>query len=492
MKLPTRALSCLPPALVALALLSSCGTSQARPSTRDVLEPDPTTRQSKVHYQSQLAELPLSMHAYDLSGPTATSPIIVRELHVVHDGVRDEVLVVDANDGGHLWSLDAYEFTLNWRAVIEGRTSYDPVATQNYVFLMDSDGSYQAYSRMARLRKGESRLAAMGRFGGDLFPSAQPSANDTHVFVPATNTNSLKGLSMLSNARGESAESWSFPHTGGQGVEEFLQISIPPVSDRETAAFVNNNNYLYLVDAQSGEFRARAYLEARSRTTPLIKDDLIFVGSDNGMVYAWQKSGEAAFTFATDGLPHGEFFVEDGWVFVRTLEVYDEEVTDEDGEVYVRANTRPGKLNAYRYRTIDIENDRPVYEVIDGDPSTPGSIEPVWSEADVGQQVMMVSGEHVYVLYEENEEYLTERELAQFRGEGRLVKKSEELRTKSRQLKVLDANTGKLSRSEWNINMMDFPYIRGSMVERDRALYVATKDGYVFRLFVRGANAGGK
>jgi outer membrane protein assembly factor BamB len=431
------------------------------------------------------------MHAYDLTGPTAKSPIVVRELHVIHDGVRDEVLVIDANTGGHMWSLDAYEFTLNWRAVIENRTSYDPIATKNYVFLMDGDGTYQAYSRMARLRKGESRLAAMGRFGGDMFPSAQPSANDTHVFVPATNTNALKGLSMLNNARGESAESWSFPHTGGQGAEEFLQISIPPVSDRETAAFVNNNNYVYLVDAQSGEFRARAYLEARSRTTPLIKDDLVFAGSDNGMIYAWQKSGQAAFTIATEGLPYGEFFVEDGWVFVRTLEVFDEEVRDDEGVTHIRANTRPGKLNAYRYRMIDIENDRPVYEVIDGDKSTPGSIEPIWTEADVGQQVLMVGGEHVYVLYEENEEYLTELELAQFRADGRLVKKSEETRTVSRQLKVLNASNGKLSRPEWDINMMDFPFIVGSMQERDRALYIATKDGYVFRMFVRGANAGG-
>ncbi|MEE9312601.1 MAG: PQQ-binding-like beta-propeller repeat protein [Planctomycetota bacterium] len=492
MKLPTRAFLCLPPALITIALLSSCGLpDQGRPSTRDALEPDPTTQQSKIHYQSQLAELPLSMQTYDLTGNQRKTPIIVREMHVIHDDVRDEVLIIDANERGHMWSLNAYEFTLNWRATLENRVMFAPVATQKYVFLMDNDGSYQAFSRMARLRKGESRLAAMGRFGGDLFPSAQPAANDTHLFVPATNTNSLRGLSMLSNARGESAESWSFPQTGGQGTEEFLQISIPPVADRETAAFVNNNNYLYLVDAQNGEFRAKANLEARSRTTPLIKDDLVFVGSDNGMVYAWQKSGESAFTISTEGLPYGDFFVEDGWVFIRTLEIFDEKVFDKDGNESVRANTRPGKLNAYRYQLNEIDNDRPVFEVIDGDPSTPGSIEPVWAEADVGQQVLMVGNGKVFVLYEENEEYLSERELAEFKSQGRLVRKSEELRTVKRQLKVLNVNTGKLGRAEWDINMMDFPHIVGSMEERDRALYVATKDGFVFRMFLRSPSAGG-
>lgn len=493
MKLPTRAFLCLPPALITLALLSSCGLpDQGRPSTRDMLEPDPTSQLSKVHYQSQLVELPLGLHSYNLTGSGSSEPIIVREMHVIHDDVRDEVLIIDGNSGGHMWSLNAYEFTLNWRAVIEERVAYNPVATRNYVFLMDKDGSYQAYSRMARLRKGESRLAAMGRFGGDLFPSAQPSANDSHMYVAATNTNSLRGLSMISDARGAGAESWSFPKTGGQGSEEFLQISIQPVSDRETAAFVNNNNYLYFVDSQTGEFRTKSYLEARSRTIPLMKDDLVFVGSDAGVIYAWQKSGEAAFTIATDGLPHGEFFVEDGMIFVRTLEVFDEVITDDNGDEHTRAATRPGKLCAYKYELIDIENDRPVYHVIDGDVSTPGSIEPIWTEADVGQEVLMVGDGKVFVLYEENEQYLSELELAQFRKEGRLVSKSDELRTTKRQLKVLDADTGKLGRPEWDINMMDFPFITGSMQERDRAIYVATDDGYVFRMFVRSTSAGGK
>ena len=487
MKFSTRAMTCLPPALITLLVtIAACSIPpQARPADRNPLAPDPQSAQPVSYYEAQLAELPLRIRSYDLTGNQRRLPIVVRELHVVHDDVRDEILVIDSDGGqNHMWSIDAYDFTLHWKTVIDKRVDFDPLPTQNYIHLMNSDGEFQGYDRLSSPRDGESRLASKGRFQGDIFPSAAPTSNDTHLFVPATNSNTMLGRTMISNARGEGAESWVFPRVGEGVSEQFMQITMPPAADRETVAFVNNNRRLYMVDAQSGEFRANPYLDAHSRTPPVIKDDLVFVGSDIGQVFAWQKSGEAAWALTVDGLPYGRIFVEDRWVFVHTLEVYDESYTSEDGKTTLtRTATRPGAFSAYRYELIDIENDRPVYNLIDADPSTPWKIDPQWSEPDVGQEVLMLHDGRAYVLYEDREEFLSEREKAELKAEGRIVRKEDEYRTVSRELRVLDLETGLLERPEWNLNLMDFAFVRGSMYERDRAIYLATKDGYVFKVY---------
>lgn len=497
MKTLTRALTCLPPGLAIAIFAVSCGMpSQARPGDRNAMAADPLQRQPVGYYQSQLVELPLRMRSYDLSGRERRTPIVVRELHTIHDDVRDEIIVIDADgERGYMWNIDAYDFTLHWRTPIEQRVDFAPVATRNYVFLMNSNGMYQAYDRISSPREGESRLVSKGRFEGSIFPSGQPAANDSHLFVASTNSNAMRGLSMISNARGVGTETWSFPEVGGTGSERFKQITMRTVADRETVAFVNNNNHLYMVDALSGEYRSNPNLEAQSRTPPTIKDDLVFVGSDRGQLFAWQKSGQSAWIGTLDGLPYGDIFVEDHWVFVRTLEIYDKEVPNEDGHgTRLAASVRPGKLNAFRYRLIDVPNDRPIYELIDGDPKTPDTKEPIWSEPDSGQQVLMLDGDHLYVLYEKNEEFLSEREKAQLRDQRRIVSKADELRTVSRQLRVLDVNSGKLARPEWDLNMMDFAFVKGSMLERDRAIYLATTDGYVFKMFANKnrSTAGGK
>lgn len=470
------------------------GERRAAGKTYSVMEGDPRSQQPVGYYEAQLAELPLRIRSYNLTGNTRRTPVVIREMHLVQDDVRDEVLIVDYDDGqNHMWSIDAYDFTLHWKTVIEKRVDFDPLPTGKYIHLMNSDGEYQGYDRLASPREGEARLVHMGRFQGDVFPSAHPASNDTHVFVPATNSNAILGRSMISNARGEGAESWVFPAVGQGVTEQFMQITMSPTADRETVAFVNNNRRLYMVDAQTGELRANPHLSAHSRTPPVIKDDLVFVGSDIGQVFAWQKSGEAAWALTVDGLPYGEIFVMDRWVFVRTLEIYDERILAEDGKSTItRTATRPGTFAAYRYELIDIENDRPVYNLIDGNPKTQWVIDPQWSEPDVGQKVLMLHNDRAFVLYEENEEFLSEREKAVLRADGRIVRKEDELRTVSRELRVLDLKTGLLARPEWNLNLMDFAFVRGSKYERDRAIYLGTKDGYLFKVYGgSGRSAGG-
>lgn len=504
MKFMTRALTpargqtllrSLPPALITLLILvTACSLPpQARPGDRNPLAPDPTSRQTRGYYEAQLVEIPLRIQSYDLTGDRRRTPVVIREMHVIHDDVRDEILVIDADNGqNHLWSIDAYDFTVHWKTLIENRVNFEPLPTERYIHLMDRDGLYQGYDRLSSPRDGESRLVGKGRFEGDLFPSAPPASNDTHVFVPATNSNAVRGLSMMSDADGEGSETWTFPQSGDRLSEKFMQVAMQPAADSETVVFVNNNHCLYMVDAQSGEFRANPDLGAHSRTRPLIKDDLIFVGSDTGQVFAWERSGEAAWTVTVNGLPYGEIFVEDRWVFVRTLEIYDDVTTRSDGSEIVRTRTRPGELAAYRYEVIDVATDRPVFNVIDGDPSTSHRIDPIWSEPDVGQEVLMIHDDRVYVLYEEKKEFLNEREKARLRSSGRIITKEDELRTVSRRMRILDLNTGELLRREWDLNLMDFAFVRGSMHERDRAIYLGTKDGYVFKIYGDpGSSAGG-
>lgn len=488
--------------LCPLLALAGCFGSQSNPdrttfggdggATRNVLDPDPRNQAPESYYRSQLVELPLRIKSYDLTGNERTRPVVIREMHVIQDRVRDEILVIDADGPGTMWSLHAHDFTLHWKTPIENRVTFRPMATSEYIVLMDSDGLYQAYDRMNSPRQGESRLIAKGRFEGEIFPSAEPASNDTHVFVPATNSNSMRGLSMIDNAKGQGTATWSFPDAG-QGVQEsFMQVRTRPAADSESVAFINNNGRLYIVDAQTGEFRANPHLDGHSRTPPVIKNDLVFVGSDSGQIFAWEKSGEAAWTATVDGLPYGEMFIEDNWVFVRTLEVYDEEVRTDDGRgVRLRAATRPGMLHAFKYERRNVERDRPVFEVVDGDPSTPWIKDPIWSEPDVGQQILMLSGDNLFVLYETNVEFLSEKDKARLRDTKRIANRRDELRTTDRRIRVLDVSTGRLGRPEWDLNMIDFPFIQGSMLERDRAIYLGTRDGHIFKVYAQGGRAGG-
>jgi hypothetical protein len=490
----TRALTCLPPGLFALALLVSCGMpSQGRDVVTDPLGPDPTTRAPEGHYRAQLVELPLRMRSYDLTGPQRENPVVIRELHLIQDNFRDEILVVDADRGrNHIWSLDAYNFVLHWKTPLESRVNFDPVATDRYVIFMNSDGQYQAYDRRSMPRAGESRLVSRGRYEGDLFPSAPPASNSTHLFVPSTNANAMRGLSMMSNARGEGPETWAYPRVGQTVTERFLQVSMRPAADADTVVFVNNNHNLYMVDGQSGDPRARAWLDSNSRTPPVIRDNLVFVGTDAGQVFAWMKSGESAFIFSVEGLPTGEIFVMDNWIIVRTQEIYDQEIRHRDGSVSTRTALRPGLLQAFRYETIEIPGDRSVYNVIDGDPSSSDRIDPVWTVRDDGQQPLMIHGDRLYMLHEKREEFLNDRERQMLRDEGRIVRPEEELRTVSKRLQVMDVNTGRLARPEWDIDISDFRFVVPSRVERDRAIYLGTEDGYVFKIFGNDATGGGR
>ncbi|MCC6575451.1 MAG: PQQ-binding-like beta-propeller repeat protein [Planctomycetes bacterium] len=500
-------------AVLAFALLSACGNQQ-RARVVDTIAPDPTVRQPIDYYQAQLIELPLRMKYYDLAGAQRSDPVVIREMHVLHDDVRDEILVVDWDRGRHhLWSIDPYDFKLHWRTPIEKRVDYDPLATSKYVFLMNSAGDYQAFDRQSGPRTDESRLVSMGKFGTGVFPSAQPAFNDTHLFVPATNANSMRGLSMLTGPRGVGSESWTFPEVGQAGELNFYQISLRPAADGETVVFNNNNNHLYMVSASDGEFRAAPFLERRSRTPPVIRDDLVFVGSDTGQVFAWLKSGESAFIFNVPGIPYGEIFVQDKWIFVHTMEVYDKRVPNPEGSgTRMVAATRPGKLCAFRYEVQEVETpvldgegkpvtddtgkvrmtkDLPIVKAIDGDPTTRDIIDPIWTLPDMGQEVLMKNGNQLYVLYEEKEKAFTERELSKLRLDGRIVRAEEQWHTTNRQLKILNVNDGKLLRPDWNFNLAEFAFVKGSMWNKDRALYFATQDGYVFRMYASGGSAGG-
>ena len=497
MKISTRTLACLPPGLIATLLLAACIGPQGRGSDRNPLAPDAVEKAPLNYYTTQLQELPMRIQSYDLTGRAQNKPVAIRQLYLRHDDVRDEILVVDADGGqNHLWSIDPYHFTLHWRTPIEKRVDFEPLATSSYVVLINSDGEYQAFDRLSAPRRGESRLVSKGRYENDIFPSTQPASNDSHVYVPATNTNSIRGFSINDNVKGYSSLSWTFPNPAsrGDGSQRFMQISLPVTANQSTVAIVNNNLNLYLLDAQAGELRAAIPLGAHSRTPPVIKDDLVFVGNDRGELSAWEQSGESAWVIAVDGIPYGDIVVENGWVFVRTLEVYDREVSTMRGRgTTIVADTRPGKLMAYRYEVIDIPGDRPVFRVIDGDPSTAEKVEPIWSEPDVGQKVLTLNGDYLFVLYEENEEFLSKVDLAKLRQTGRIVSKREELRTVSRRLQVKDVNSGLLARPEWDINLRDFPFVVGSGVSRDLSVYLGTSDGYIFRLHRQDrAGAGGK
>lgn len=497
-----------------------CGLAVMAASCAPRVNPDPNAPENlfaapakgeQANYLAQLKDLPL--RTGDANWSLNLRPgedCLVREVHLLRD-VRNPAgdLVLMVYDDLMVQAVTARDFAVKWMTPLRNRTSYAPVMTSNSVFFIDGNGSYQQFNRAS------GRLVKTGDFGAAMFPSGQMAANDSHIVVPTTNQN---GVRAWADGTGEAEvgapQNWSFPNRFTQLPHRFDMVQHQPIADLEAIYFVGNNNYLYGVDAQSGNYRFAKDLGRNGvvRTAPLLHRDVIYCGSDR-QLYAFSRAGEELWSFTADGPIDGSLYAMDDQVFFRTLRY--ESSTDRSGKFGGLSSTRttqpgggltvravPQSFGAVSVtRTIPPVLD-PDADIVAGQPSpirrdeagNPVPDTPVvrgprafdWKTDNLGQEVLLRTKSAVFVMMEEWEIPYGPETIRALKNSRKVVKDSELRSVTRRVIQMLDAKTGAVMQNGGeaaSYEVPGFPFVVGSRDGTDRALYIATADGYLFKAF---------
>lgn len=519
---------------LAVALVASCTPRVSNdPKSPEVVFRAPV-KAEQSHYLAQLKDLPL--RTGDAHWSVNLRPgvnCLVREVHLLRDlhedredarpaageatdaagkararrTDRDLILVV--YDDNFVQAVSARDFTIKWMSALRSRTFYAPVMTSNSVFFIATNGEYQQFDRKS------GALVRSSNFGVSVFPSGQMSANDTHVIMPTTNQNGLRAVADWDGERLVGApQNWGFPNRFTNLSHRFDMVQLQPVADREAIYFVGNNNYLYGIDAQTGDLRFAKDLGRTGivRTAPILHNNVIYCGSDS-QLFAFSRSGEVLWSFTADGPIEGPLYAMDDQVFFRTLRFDSSE--DRGGKYGGLTSTRTTQAGGgTTVRTVpqsfgSVSMSRILPPILDPDadlvpgeppplrrdaqgeiiPDTPVVRHPVkfdWKTENLGQEVLLKTKSAIFVKLEEWVVPFTPEEERRLRNSGKVVKDEELRQTTRRIVQMLDARTGTVMTNGGETaqyELAEFPFVIGSQDPTDRALYFVTHDGYLFKGF---------
>jgi hypothetical protein len=465
-----------------------------------------------AEHLGRLADLPLRFDDkrwhIDLR-PGRSEIAAVREAHLLRDVMNsrnDTVFVI--YDDNVVQSINARDFTLNWTNRLDHRTRFAPVMTTRSVFFIDGNGEYQ------QLARDSGRLQRAGSFGTNYFPSAQMAANDTHVVIPTTNQNAVKGWADTDQSGSIGApQSWFFPNASTAEEGRFEMVQLQPVADSGAIYFIANNNILYGISAKDGarNFRKELGHGAVIKTPPVLHDGIIYAGSDTAL-FAVSVSGDILWSLTTDGAVDGKIYAMDDQVFFNTVR-YD--FDDQHGGKYrnlshtLTTQVAPGmsvKRSPLAFQSVTFTRKRPGVFDAEAD-QNPGDPEPVkkdgdkpvldtevirgprsvkWTTPSLGQEVLLKTKSQIFVRMLDRTVPYSAAEVANLRQKGRVVNDAELEVTKRALIQVLDANTGEVM---WNggepasYDVTGYDFILGSMDASDRSIYIVTKDGHLFKGF---------
>ncbi|MCK6440549.1 MAG: PQQ-like beta-propeller repeat protein, partial [Planctomycetes bacterium] len=465
----------------------------------------------KRDYVNQLIELPLRFDAerWHLdANERGGGRLEVREFYVFRDVRRipsdrsgDTILVVLEDNS--MYAFSAMNFTVLWKGLLDQRTRYLPQMTGSSIYFVDEHGNYQKFNR----ETGE--LSDKGYFGVGKRPSVQPVANDTHLVIPTSHNASVTGWGDTDSfvATSLTPTTWTYPSYLTGDERDFRMVTIRPVADVEGLFFVSNNNYLYGLSAQTGDFRFKTDLGRVGivRTPPVLHDDILYVGGSS-QLFAISRSGEILWTYTTTGPVEGQIYVMDDKVYFNTMRITGDVLPSTDpyqrlplGRVTADNPEMDMRFVPDQFCCITIGRTRvPLYDGTKNPPiktddkgnplydidviKAPRALD--WVIDNQGQRVLLKTKKYLFVLYEEWEIPYNDIEKEEMRKSGRVIRDEEFRVYTKRVLQVLDVNTGEVinrAGDEWSWDVSDFPFIVGSDKDNDRALYFCTKDGHIFK-----------
>lgn len=503
-------------ALLCLVLLgmvvASCTLVTGDPGSKvEVFDAEQVEPRDRRFYQDALADLPLrfdTISSVRMANPGA-EPVAVREVHLLRDHnnpQRDAIVAVF--DDQRFVTVSVRDMTLGMTSHLLKRTYWAPVFAGDFMVFVDEDGVYQEFYRTA---VGGGKLKETGTYGLDVRPSTQVAGVGSYVVVPSTDRNTIRGW----NAK---RQSWQFPDLNSKDATGFRMVQLPPAWDSESIYVVSNNRHLYSIDGQTGEMRFAKDLGRVGgvSTSPVISNDLIFVGNDMGELLAIDRSGKivTSHNAGVDGPVWGSIYSMDDWVFYRIGKRGYEQIGGDDLSAMNSARTTqaPGnyKINTEPYKWVAAKLDRRKPTTLtergaareegeadeiardeDGNPIYDVDVvgfdaEAAWTLEDQGNmRVLLKTEKYLYVLYEQWEVPYTERQRNRLKEDGRVVR-DEELRVYSKRvLRVLDVETGELVTAGNQAYSWELPSeivsVIGSQDPTDRAIYFTTRDGYLFK-----------
>jgi|GEM_PF-2879029 len=469
----------------------------------------------RAYYMAQLADLPLrfdTISSIRLANP-GSQPVALREAHLLRDtSNKSGDTLVAVFDDRRFTTVNVRDMTLGVTSELVKRTRWAPVLTNDFIVFVDQDGVRQEFYRASN---SGGVLREHSEYGLGMRPSTQVAGIGNYVIMPTSNRNTLQGFST-------SGDQWQFPDLASKSNTGFRMVQVPPAADSESIYVVSNNNYLYSIDANSGEVRFEEPISRVGRvlTQPVIANDLIFVGTDTGELLGFDRSGKIVIShnMGVDGPIWGSIYAIDDWVFYHVgTRDYERSGGDDLHALHAGRTTQDSgsvKITTAPDRLVAVKIDRRQPRVLtergasrdrgeadefatdeDGNPVYDVDVllsprEAAWTLPDDGNvRVLMKTEKYVYVLHEEWTVPYTSRQRQRLWEEGRVVR-DEELRVYSKRvLQVLDLKTGevvKVGDQEYSWELpSEIEAVIGSMDASDRAIYFVTRDGYLFKGFAQ-------
>lgn len=175
-------------------------------------------------------------------------------------------ILVFGNDKGEIIGLKAKEGTLQFKEKI-GKPFFCGAAINNdAVYIGNDDG----HLYKLELTTGKVKW----KFNTGARITMVPACNKTHIIV-----GNLKGdLFLIDKATGKLT--W---RTNTKGV-----LNASPLLTENEIILPDLNESYHFIDIKTGEIKNTYFMEGRSKLTPVIFNDLLFIGFDNGIIRAYE------------------------------------------------------------------------------------------------------------------------------------------------------------------------------------------------------------
>jgi outer membrane protein assembly factor BamB/tRNA A-37 threonylcarbamoyl transferase component Bud32 len=194
--------------------------------------------------------------------------------------VSNGILYVGAYDN-NLWALDAKDGSLLWKFATEGGIGSSPAYGGGTVYIGSAD--YRLYAVDARSGKRKWMFKAEGKI------FTRPHLALGLVFFGSDDGK----LYALKPGPASAREMWAY--------NAMLPIRSSPVVEGDSLFFGTDGGEFFCLDV-SGELRWRFQTRRRIMSTPLARDGIIYIGSDDWYVYALDMSqGYPVWRFRTKG-----------------------------------------------------------------------------------------------------------------------------------------------------------------------------------------------